>query len=195
MAAQLLSGKGFDTVLNVSGGIKAYQGNIAIGPEDQGVYLFTGKESIEDTLVTAYSLEQGLREFYLSMEKQADNDQVKEVFSTLADIEIIHQDNLLEQYRTMTGVDTTREDMEKKVKTTLLEGGMTTEEYMALFNTDLGSSTEVVSMAMSIEAQALDLYERSARRAKDEQTVSMLNKIANEEKHHLEHLGKLMDSL
>lgn len=191
----MLAGKGFESVLNVSGGIKAYQGNVAVGQEDLGLHLFTGDESIEDTLLTAYSLEQGLRQFYLSLIERVNADKIKKLFATLADIEIIHQDNLLAQYRSITGREISREQMAQAADDSAVEGGMTTEEYLNRFNADLDSSTEVIAMAMSIEAQALDLYERAARRSDDAETRSMLQKIANEEKTHLEHLGRLMDSL
>jgi hypothetical protein len=50
----MLSGKGFDDVINVAGGIKAWGGQVAVGPEEMGLELLTGKESIEETLVAAY---------------------------------------------------------------------------------------------------------------------------------------------
>lgn len=191
----MLSGKGFQTVYNISGGIKAYNGNIAIGDETLGLYLFTGKESLEDTLLVAYSLEQGLREFYQVMEKDTNDTRVKKLFHTLADIEIIHQDHVLKQYRETTGADISSEDFEKLVEKGVLEGGMTTQEYLALFNPDVKSTADVISMAMSIEAQALDLYERAARTSGNQSTKDMLYQISKEEKHHMEHLGRLMDSL
>ncbi|MBW2564938.1 MAG: sulfurtransferase, partial [Deltaproteobacteria bacterium] len=64
-----------------------------------------------------------------------------------------------------------------------------------LFNPDLNSETEVISLAMSIEAQALDLYQRVSSKIENSQSKNMINRIADEEKAHLAGLGKLMDSL
>ena len=61
----MLSGKGFDDVINVAGGIKAWDSHFAVGPEEMGLELLTGKESIEETLVAAYSLEAGLRLLFI----------------------------------------------------------------------------------------------------------------------------------
>lgn len=60
---------------------------------------------------------------------------------------------------------------------------------------DLSSETSVISMVMSIEAQALDLYQRVAQKIQHPASKKIVNQIANEEKVHLKHLGELMDSL
>ncbi len=191
----MLSGKGFDKVYNISGGIKGYQGNVAVGPQTQGLELFSGNESLDKNLLTAYSLEIGLRQFYLSMADETDNSAVRDLFSKLADIEIIHQDRLLKEYQDRVDPDTDKQALEAKVDDTVLEGGMTSSEYLELFKTDLNVPAEVIAMAMSIEAQALDLYERAAKQADTPESRDMLYRIANEEKQHLRHLGELIDSL
>jgi rubrerythrin len=48
---------------------------------------------------------------------------------------------------------------------------------------------------MAIEAQALDLYQRAGDRAENETNKHMLMQIANEERSHLERLGKLFETL
>ena len=76
-----------------------------------------------------------------------------------------------------------------------MEGGLTTEEYLKLYEPDLEVTEDVISLAMAIEAQALDLYQRSADRAETEANKNTLMQIANEERSHLEQLGKLFESL
>ena len=49
-------------------------------------------------------------------------------------------------------------------------------------------------MAMSIEAQALDLYERAASNSTVAENVMTFRKIATEEKAHLKRLGDIMDT-
>jgi rubrerythrin len=191
----MLSGKGFTKAYNVSGGIKAWTAKTALGPQDLGMELFSGKESPEDILKVAYSLEQGLEEFYISMEKKADNKQVKALFLKLSKIEVKHQLSLLNAYNELGQEDVTKEEFEAMVKTKAMEGGLTTEQYMELFNPDLDSPIEVISLAMSIEAQALDLYQRVGTRITQAESRKIILGIADEEKSHLQSLGKLMDSL
>ena len=76
-----------------------------------------------------------------------------------------------------------------------MEGGLTTQEYLDLFNPDLESEIDVISLAMSIEAQALDLYQRVGAGLSSEASLGIIGKIADEEKQHLASLGRLMDSM
>ncbi len=197
VAAQMLAGKGFKEVINVSGGIKAWQSEIALGPQDLGVDLFSGKEAPEEVLQAAYSLEQGLRDFYLTLGSRATNPKVKALFSKLAEIELNHQKSIYLAYLDIDGATKkmTQKDFERMVEIKSLEGGLSTEQYLELFNPDLNKETDVISLAMSIEAQALDLYQRVTFSIDHPDSRQVVQKIANEEKTHLESLGKLMDTI
>ena len=189
----MLSGKGFDDVINVAGGIKAWDGHVAIGPEEMGLELLTGKESLEETLVAAYSLEAGLRDFYLSMIEKVRQDDIKYLFQKLSKIEIIHQDRIFNEYLQVSGKQVSREAFESDLVINAVEGGLTTDEYIQMFKPDWESAVDIISLAMSIEAQALDLYTRASERSEDPRSEEALKKIAEEERVHLEQLGKLMD--
>lgn len=194
IAAQTLAGKGYDQVINISGGFKAWTGQAAFGAEEEGIDLFAELDSAESILATAYSLEDGLRDFYLRMVDRAYDEKIKSVFKLLADIEIKHKDRLFAEYTRLTGKDD-RGAFECQFVTPLMEGGMTTQEYLERFKPDMDSPVDVISMAMSIEAQALDLYMRSAAWTQNDQNRSILEQIASEEKSHLERLGQLLDEL
>ena len=195
MAAQLMAGQGFDKIYNMSGGIKAWNSNIAIGPEDQGLDLFAGSESVEEVLVVAYSLEDGLRDFYLAMADKTDNAKVKDIFQKLSDIEIKHKERVFAEYLKVTGKDESVQQFESNMVATAVEGGLTTEEYINLFHPDFDSVVDIISLAMSIEAQALDLYQRAAGNTGDEKSKAVLLQIAGEETAHLSQLGRLMEEV
>ena len=191
----MLAGKGFKKVFNIAGGITAWDAKTAIGPQDLGMDLFSGKEQPKDVLKVAYSLEQGLYDFYISMEKEAKIEKVKDLFGNLSDIEVKHQMSIYLAYNDISDVEVDKEEFEKMVETKALEGGLSTREYLDLFNPDLSSEIDVISLAMSIEAQALDLYQRLSVKIENPESKNIINRIANEEKIHLASLGKLMDSL
>jgi rubrerythrin len=191
----MLSGKGFKQVINVSGGIKAWDDPLAFGSEELGLDLLTGNESIEETLIIAYALEAGLQDFYVTMIDKVAADEVKSLFRKLSDIEVIHQNRILEEYVQITGKEIDRGTFESEQVEKAVEGGLTTEEYIRLFKPDLNVLSDIVDLAMSIEAQAMDLYTRAANRSADERSRGALNKIAEEERVHLEQLAKLMDTL
>ena len=194
-AAQMLAGAGFKKVINLAGGIKAWQSNKAVGSEDLGLDLFSGKETPQEALIVAYSLEEGLKDFYLSMIPEVKNNKTRQLFEKLSTIEKKHQDRIFAEYINITGSDLNRNEFEKQVVSPAMEGGLTTEEYLKLYPTDLDDAKEVISLAMAIEAQALDLYQRAADRASSEARKHTLMQIANEELAHLEHLGKLFEEL
>lgn len=191
----MLAGKGFNQVINVSGGIKAWEDPVAFGSEELGLDLLTGNESIEETLIIAYSLEAGLQDFYVTMIDKVDADEVKSLFRKLSDIEVIHQNRILKEYVLITGKEIDRDTFESEQVEKAVEGGLTTDEYIKLFKPDLNVLSDIVDLAMSIEAQAMDLYTRVANRSTDDRSKGALNKIAEEERVHLEQLAKLMDTL
>ncbi|NOQ47418.1 MAG: sulfurtransferase [Desulfobulbaceae bacterium] len=195
VAAQMLAGKDFETVYNMSGGIKAWKSGKAVGPEDLGLALFTGSETPEQTLAVAYGLEQGLRDFYLSMIPGINNKEAAELFQKLADIEIKHQGRLLKLYEHVTGKSVDQNEFERNTVQPALEGGLSTQEYLNLYKPDPESILDILSLAMAIEAQALDLYQRAAVRADDEQTENVLQQITDEERAHIKLIGQFIDNM
>jgi len=191
----MLAGKGFANIYNLSGGIKAFEGPTAIGAPDLGLALFKGSETGEQALLVAFGLETGLQEFYTAQEAAADHPEVKAMFQKLGSIEVKHQERIVTEYNRLTGRAASREELEAQSAGPDLEGGLTTEEYMKIFNPDLESVIDIVSIALSIEGQALDLYMRAADRSRDEEGRRMLNQMAAEEKTHMTLLGDLLDEV
>lgn len=195
VAAQMLNGKGFTQIYNLAGGFKSWNSETAFGAEELGLAYFKGAESPQTNLTVAYSLEQGLRDFYLSMIPVIKNDDARNLFKKLADIEINHQNRIYAEYLKVAQESVTREAFEKNTVARVAEGGLTTQEYLDLFKPDLESVADIVELAMSIEAQALDLYQRAADKVDDQNSSQVLMQIAEEERVHLNELGKLMDRL
>lgn len=189
----MLAGKGFTKVYNLSGGIKAWKNKVAVGSQDSGLHLFSGDAGPEETIVVGFGLEMGLREFYLSMEKKVAKDATRNLFARLADIEILHQERLVGLYHEVTGTDISVSDFAEKIVEPAMEGGLTTEEYLQLYRTDLEEEAEVLGLALAIEMQALDLYLRAAQRSSVDQAKKVLFEIAEEERHHIASLGKAID--
>lgn len=179
---------------NLSGGIKAWGKEVAVGLEDVGLHLFTGGSSSEDAIITGFGLEMGLRDFYLSLREKVTKESTRSLFTLLADIEIRHQERLLKLYAQITGTTISLEDFAQKIAEPAMEGGMTTEEYLQLYRTDLESELEVLGLAMAIEAQALDLYSRAAEQGKDHEGFrQVLLQIAEEERSHMASLATYID--
>lgn len=195
MAAQMLSGKGFKKILNLTGGIKAWNGKKALFGEEKGLELFTGTESLEEILTIAYGLELGLEEFYQSMVETAKNNLVENLFEKLSRIEVTHMDRIFREYKKVTGSTVSQEEYASQEVAYMSEGGMSTKEYIDFFKPDRESPEGVIDMAMSIEAQALDLYFRASERIEPDESKTFLAQMADEERNHLKKLGDLMDTI
>ena len=188
----MLAGKGIDNVINVAGGIKAWDSNRAMGSPDQGLHLFNGGETLDEILVVAYSMEHGLKDFYTSMIPEVMNEEVKNLFEKLSAIEVKHKETIFKEYLRVTGDTLSQDEFEADRLIKAMEGGLTTAEYLALYATDMEVVEDVIGFAMAIEAQALDLYQRAADRAESSENRQALQRIAEEERAHLKQLARLL---
>jgi len=192
-AAQLLAGKGFKDVYNLKGGIKAWQGHTAFGPAEMGMVRLKGDETSQEIIVIAYGMEDGLAGFYKSLAGSTDDSEVVSVLNKLAKIEENHKQRLFELYSTLDPTVTDREAFENDIVSDMMEGGFTTEEFLEQNRDSMKTVPDVLSIAMMLETQALDLYMRYSEKAKDEKSKTVLYDIAEEEKAHLASLGRLME--
>jgi rubrerythrin len=159
------------------------------------MHVFSGEETLEDILVLAYSLEQGLQDFYRLMADRAGDGKAKELFELLAGIEDKHKDRIFEEYSSSASSPLDWERFENQAVAEFMEGGMTTEEYFQHFRMDMNSRADILDMAMTIEAQALDLYRRAADRFQDKEITPFFLRLSDEEKEHLRRLGQLMEEI
>ncbi len=74
-----------------------------------------------------------------------------------------------------------------------MEGGFTTEEFLERNRAAMETIPDLISVAMMLETQALDLYLRYSQRTEDDKSKAVLFDIAEEETAHLRALGDLMD--
>lgn len=189
-----MAGKGYQKVYNLSGGIKSWEKQVAVGPEETGLQLFDPDTGPREAIVIGFGLEKGLREFYLTMQQRVKRPGTVELFDKLAQIEILHQQQLLSLYNELGGEEITLEEFDQKIAEPAMEGGLTTEEYLQLYQIDINDEIEVLSLALAIEAQALDLYLRAAGNSKEAATQKVLYRIADEERAHIRRLGQYIDN-
>lgn len=194
-AAQMLSGKGYQTVYNLKGGFKAWNGEAAAGPETDGLELFSGSESLKELVVAAYGLEHGLQELYETMQDRVDSQEVGELFAKLARIEQGHKQRLFQEYQKLDADIADEKAFEQQVVVRALEGGLSTAEVLNRMQPVQDSVQSILDLAMSIEAQALDLYQRAADRQTDEEGRALLEHLVDEEKSHLVQLGRLLEQV
>jgi rubrerythrin len=153
--------------------------------------LITGEESPSEMLVIAYAMEEGLRLFCERMDARVADPEAKEIFRWLATMDTQHKEKIFDLYKKNQGEAETVDELEEKILPETMEGGMSTEEFLAANESSLESMEDVITLAMMLEAQALDLYLRYADLCEDQETRNLLHQLANEEKTHLAMLGNL----
>lgn len=192
-AAQLLAGLGFKEVYNLKGGIKAWQGKKAVGPQELNLEMVRGDETPAEMIALAYAMEMGLGVFYRDMMEKSDDAELRALFSKLADIEVRHKKKLFELLAETDPPGKDVEAFEADIEPNILEGGFRLDDFMKKNEAFIQTVPEVLELAMMLETQALDLYLRFAQRSTNAQTKDTLFLIADEEKAHLQSLGDLLE--
>jgi len=193
VAAQMLAGFDFKEVYNLAGGLKAFQGQKAAGPQELNLDLIRGDETPAEIIVLAYGMETGLKTFYASLAAKTPDGEIKELFLKLARVEEGHQQRLADLYRQVApaGQDLAR------AKTTesreIMEGGFEIRSLMEQNAPRLQQAPDILELALMLETQALDLYLRFAARSTQPPTRDVLFGLAAEEKTHLASLGRLLE--
>ena len=192
-AAQLLAGKGFHEVYNLKGGIKAWEGLTAFGPAEMGMVPLKGDETSQEIIVLAYGMEDGLAGFYRSLSEKTDDTEMVELLHKLSKIEENHKKKLFDLYVALESNVRDREAFEKDIVSDVMEGGFSTQEFLEKNSESMKTVPDVLSMAMMLETQAMDLYMRYSEKVGMEKSKSIFYDIAEEEKAHLKSLGHLME--
>ncbi|MFA6499693.1 MAG: rhodanese-like domain-containing protein [Desulfurivibrionaceae bacterium] len=190
-AAQLLAGKDFASVYNMAGGIKAWQGHQAKGPEEAGLEFFTGQEDYEDGVSLAYAMEDGLQEFYRLMAGRAKDEEERQLYTRLTGFEDVHKARLLAEYRQTHGP----EAMPGKGVAGVMEGGGRVDDFLVQAEAHLHGRQEILELAMGLETQALDLYSRMAQKSGQQEVRALFLRLADEEKAHLAYLADALDKV
>jgi rubrerythrin len=193
-AAQYLAGQGFQEVYNLKGGIAAWQGLRAFGPAEMGMLPPEATDTPQQVIMIAYGMEQGLAEFYSRVSALTHDQKVGGILEKLIAVEERHKETLFTVYQSLEPGTGGRALFEERIVSEVMEGGFTGEEFMEKNRVMLDTVEHLLSLAMMLEAQALDLYTRYAQKIDDSRSRSVLHDIAEEEKGHLAALGSLMET-
>jgi len=153
-----------------------------------------GNETPQEVVVIAYGMEQGLADFYSRVLGMTGEQEVKKIIERLRQLEENHKDRLFGLYQSLEPATPAKAFFEEKIVADAMEGGFTGEEFLEKNRPLLDTVENLLSLAMMLEAQALDLYTRYAQKVEGVQSRSVLHDIAEEEKGHLAVLGGLMEA-
>ncbi|MFH2123006.1 MAG: rhodanese-like domain-containing protein [Pseudomonadota bacterium] len=191
-ACQLLLAEGFSEVYNMSGGIVAWQGEKISGGELQGVEFFMDRD-FPDVFHMAYAMEEGLRQLYLGLMDKVADEGNKKFLARLAAFEDGHKAMLVAMFapEDFSGI----EDDEGRPDDGIVEGGLDRRQIMDHFDAQLDSLKDILQLGIMLEAQALDLYSRLARKSEVGKSRELFHFLAKEEAKHLGYLTEALDTL
>ena len=193
-AAILLKRQGYEDVYYMDGGIDAWNGLVASGPYEAGLFLLEGRKDIEELTALAWSLEDGTGIFYTQMREISEDKEARQVFASLVRAEEGHKSKLLEAYRDITGKEINDGTMQAKSVKGYLEGGVSVDETVGWLRKQGAALHEILEVSMQVETNSLDLYMKMCREVEDTSARSVFNFLIEEEKAHLLKLGTLLGS-
>ena len=194
VACKLLSGQGFKLVYNLAGGISAWNGLTAAGPQELHLAFLKEGAGAERMILLAYRMEDALRLFYLEAQTKTRDRELVTVFSNMASVEEKHKHSIIEICIKM-GLISARDvpDITSARMNTIIEGGFDTDEFFRQNEEHLKTIRGSLALAMMVETQSLDLYLRLAGAVSDNTAKEFLLTMADMEKEHLSYMAKLFE--
>jgi rubrerythrin len=189
----MLSGLGFKEVYNLKGGMAAWDGLQASGPQELNMDMVRGDERPAEMVRLCYSLENGLQSFYRKVQKRTKIETIENLFMKLAQIEENHKKRLSDLYWTIEPSGKHLESLGSDTGEGMMEGGFNIEAFTQQNEPFLDTPHRVIDLAMMLETQALDLYLRFSQKTENKDTKAVLFKLADEEKAHLALLGDWLE--
>ncbi len=183
-ACQILARLGFDQVLDMKGGITSYNGEQVEGGVDAGLEFFMDHD-FDSAYEMAFTMEAGLKNFYLVLADEAETDEDRQTLIKLSQFEDGHMTRLRKKFGEVCF----------DYDSTIIEGGIDVEEMISYFGDQLFSRQSIFQLAMKLEAQAFDLYSRLARKHQGEDIDSFYQTMAADEHKHLVRISKELDNL
>jgi sulfur-carrier protein adenylyltransferase/sulfurtransferase len=205
-ASQLLHAEGFKSVYNMSGGIVAWRGEKVSGGELQGVEFFMEQEYV-DVFHMAYAMEEGLRQLYLGLVDRVSQEESRKLLERLAALEEGHKAKLAAMFAPedfndsgdgqgrsfAAGAIDGGRMIGGSNDTGIVEGGLDRHQILTHFDSQLERMEDILQLGMMLEAQALDLYTRLARKSEEGKSRELFQFLAKEEASHLGYLTEELD--
>lgn len=192
-AAALLVGAGHKNVLNMEGGMMAYNGITASGGPEAGMFCFPESLAPGDLAAVAWFLERGSQEFLSSV--RADAGDAGTLIGELILAKDAHKESLLKLYEGLTGLKASG-DFPREViglpGDNVMAGCVKTPAAIEWARSKTAS--EVLELMLSLEANTLDLYLKLGRMVKSGEARSVFQTLAQEQEVSLNRIAKALES-
>jgi sulfur-carrier protein adenylyltransferase/sulfurtransferase len=185
-ATGLLLHAGLKEVRSMAGGLLAWQGTVATGAPEAGMWWFDEARDPETYLSLAWILEEGTKIFYGRMADRFAPEETANLFRTLVAEEENHKDTLRSLYEALTGRRGDPVSPDEAAVHDAMESGTSITRVLAWAEGQ--KAIDVLEFSVAMEVNSYDLYLKMAQRVDDTTSKDILLRLAREEKTHLDGL-------
>ncbi len=160
--------------------------------------MIAGKEDLLQSLIEAFLMEKGTREFYSQASEKTLSAEAKNTFKDLSAWEEKHMEFIQFLYLAIQDErDIERfEDFKKRTEAPIAEGGITVQELESrLEQYDFIDDMGALIMALEIEGKAFNLYRKMSEKASDSNAAVVLKEMMDQELNHIDYLKKMRTKL
>jgi rhodanese-related sulfurtransferase len=193
-ATNFLLGNGFDTVLNMVGGIVQYNGLIASGsPESSGVCFSSMKDALE-LAAMAWILEDGNIKFIEGLCHEVLNDHEPALFDKILEAKKSHCESLRQVAQDLNGGsldDNFPQGLIEVPDEPTMVGCVKVSEALAWAKNK--AMNDLLEVMMTLSANAYDFYLTLSRTSEGEDEKKIYTLLATEEHSHLDRLTEAFE--
>jgi len=190
----ILNGSGFDDVLNMEGGILAYNGLVAVGPPEAGVFCFSENMAPEQLIAMAWYIEDGSQQYLEHVKKITKESDMKATFTILTEHKIAHKKSLAQLYQKISGqtdIGGFPTTVLQKPPHNVMAGCVSVPEAVNWSNNK--SLSDILDFMVALEANTFDLYLKLGRQVASERARTAFMELSEEEATHLEQLSIIFE--
>ncbi len=186
----ILEGAGFKDIYNMEGGILAYNGLVAAGPPEAGVFCFPQNMTPEQLIAMAWYIEDGSQQYLYAVQNAAQDQDIKDSFTSLIDHKMAHKESLsllFEKISGQTAGDDFPTGVLPKPPHDVMAGCVSVPEAVNWSREK--KITDILDLLMALEANTFDLYLKLGRQMASDRARSVFMELSKEEARHLEQLA------
>ena len=187
--AGILNGAGIENVYNMEGGILAYNGLVAAGPPEAGVFCFPENMTPQELIAMAWYIEDGTQRFIDTIKATAQAPDVNSILIRLIGYKVSHKESLAQLYQQISGrpaEDDFPGSVLDKPPHHVMAGCVSVPEAVQ-WSKDRGIA-DILDLVMALEANTLDVYLKLGRQVVSDRAKSTFVKLSKEQLQHLEQI-------
>lgn len=190
----ILIGAGLENVYNMEGGILAYNGLVAAGPPEAGVFCFPENMTPEQLIAMAWYIEDGSQRYLDAVKDIAQDQDIKDAFISFTDHKIAHKQSLSQLFQKISGQsvgDDFPTSVLQRPPHKVMAGCVSVPEAIN-WSKDKEIS-DILDLLIGLEANTFDLYLKLGRQVESDRARSVFMELSEEEVRHLKQLASIFE--